>query len=161
MSANQHYIDYARQQALANEIDPDIFLKQINQESGFNPNAVSPAGAIGIAQFMPGTAAGLGVDPWDPVASLEAAARLMKSYLDRFGSYELALAAYNAGPGAVEQYGGIPPYPETQAYISRILGGISPSIPRGITATAETGHAGGLLLLAIAALVIFALVEVE
>ena len=151
------YIDIARQQALANGIDPDVFVKQINAESGFNPNAVSSAGAIGIAQFMPGTAAGLGVDPWDPEASLAAAARLMRSYLDRFGDYALALAAYNAGPGAVEQYGGVPPYAETQTYVARILGAQGTSdIPRGIAGA--DGSAIRLALVALAALVLLDLI---
>lgn len=114
-------------------IDPGIFLRMIQQESGFNPAAVSPAGARGIAQFMPGTAADLGIDPDDPEAALYAAAGLLRSHLDRFGSYSLALAAYNAGPGAVEQYGGVPPYAETQQYLSSILGSAD-AAPRGAIA---------------------------
>jgi soluble lytic murein transglycosylase-like protein len=91
-------------------------------ESNFNPNAVSPSGAQGIAQFMPATAAAYGLDdPFDPVAAIEAQARLMAELLRQFGSVELALAAYNAGPGAVSGCNCIPPYPETQAYVARIL----------------------------------------
>src|SRR5439155_19873724 len=91
---------YARQAAQRNGVDPDIFQRQIQQESGFNPSAQSPAGAQGIAQFMPATAQGMGVDPSDPYASLDGAARLMKQHLDHYGGdYSRALAAYNAGPG--------------------------------------------------------------
>ena len=91
-------------------------------ESGFNPFAVSPAGAQGIAQFMPGTAASYGLsDPFDPVAAIDAQAHLMSDLIRQLGSPELALAGYNAGPGAVEGCHCIPPYPETQAYVTRIL----------------------------------------
>lgn len=149
MSAS--YVDIARDEALRAGIDPDIFVKQIDQESGFNPNAVSPAGAIGIAQLMPGTAAGLGIDPWDPYASLTAAARLMRSYLDRFGDYALALAAYNAGPGAVERYGGVPPFAETQSYVTTILG--SAGTPQAATSAARDGAVALLFVLGLAAIV--------
>ena len=91
-------------------------------ESGFNPGAVSPAGAQGIAQFMPGTAASYGLrDPFDPVAAVDAQAHLMSDLLRQFRSVPLALAAYNAGPGAVAGCGCVPPYPETRAYVARIL----------------------------------------
>jgi soluble lytic murein transglycosylase-like protein len=97
------YVGIAQQDAIAAGIPADYFVRQINQESGFNPNAVSPAGAEGIAQFMPGTAAGLGINPWDPVQALRAAARLMASYMHNYGGdYAKALAAYNAGNGAVQ-----------------------------------------------------------
>lgn len=118
----------ARDAAIRNGIDPDIFVRQINQESGFNPNAVSPAGAQGIAQFMPGTARGLGLtNPFDPIASLNAGAKHMAAMLRNLGSYPLALAGYNAGAGAVQKYGGIPPYKETQNYVKAILGSLAPS----------------------------------
>src|SRR4051794_1149858 len=94
-----------------------------NKEANCNPFAVSPAGAQGIAQFMPGTAAGLGLrDPFDAAASIDAQAHLMHDLLGRFGSVPLALAAYNAGPGAVAACGCVPPYPETQAYVAKIVG---------------------------------------
>ncbi|GAA2735685.1 hypothetical protein GCM10009867_18590 [Pedococcus aerophilus] len=91
-------------------------------ESGFNPSAVSHAGAIGLMQIMPATARGLGVDPRNPAQAIDGAARLLASHLDRFGSTSLALAAYNAGPGAVQRYGGVPPYRETQQYVQKVIG---------------------------------------
>jgi len=103
-------------------VSPVLLAAQLMAESGFDPNAGSPAGAQGIAQFMPGTAAAYGLaDPFDPVAAIDAQAHLMSDLLRQFGSPELALAAYNAGPGAVEPCNCIPPYPETQAYVTRIL----------------------------------------
>jgi soluble lytic murein transglycosylase-like protein len=100
-----------------------LLSAQIYAESNFNPFARSPAGAEGIAQFMPGTARGLGLrDPFDPGEAIDAQAHLMRDLLRRFGSVPLALAAYNAGSGAVERHGGIPPYAETRAYVAKILG---------------------------------------
>jgi Transglycosylase SLT domain/D-alanyl-D-alanine carboxypeptidase len=100
-----------------------LLSAQIYAESNFNPFAQSPAGAQGIAQFMPGTAESMGLqNPFDPEESIDAQAHLMRDLLRRFGSVPLALAAYNAGAGAVEQYGGIPPYAETRAYVAKILG---------------------------------------
>lgn len=100
-----------------------LLAAQLYAESGFNPSAVSPAGAQGIAQFMPGTARSLGLDdPFDATKAIGAQAHLMRDLLRRFGSVPLALAAYNAGPGAVSACGCVPPYPETQAYVTRILG---------------------------------------
>lgn len=114
-------------------VSPALLAAQLMAESGFDPDAGSPAGAQGIAQFMPGTAAAYGLtNPFDPVASIDAQAHLMSDLLRQFGSPELALAAYNAGPGAVEPCNCIPPYPETQAYVTRII--------------ALLGGAGGLLM---------------
>jgi cell wall-associated NlpC family hydrolase len=90
-------------------------------ESGFQPGAVSGAGAEGLMQLMPGTAASMGVNPFDPAQAVPAAAQLLASYHQQFGSWSLALAAYNAGPGAVQQYSGVPPYPQTQAYVQGVL----------------------------------------
>jgi soluble lytic murein transglycosylase-like protein len=128
-------IDRTRQAAQSAGIDPDIFSRQINQESGFNPRAGSPAGAQGIAQFMPQTAQGLGIDPWNPDQALPAAANLMKSYLDKYGGdWSKALSAYNAGPGNVDKYGGIPPFEETQRYVNTILGGAKDLAQQGLSA---------------------------
>jgi soluble lytic murein transglycosylase-like protein len=100
-----------------------LLAAQLYVESNFNPFAVSRAGARGIAQFMPGTARTYGLlDPFDAEASIDAQAHLMRDMLRRFGSAPLALAAYNAGPGAVERCGCIPPIPETQAYVARVVG---------------------------------------
>lgn len=97
------YVAIAQQDAIAVGISPDYFARQINAESGFNPNSVSPAGAVGIAQFLPSTAAGLGINPWDPIQSLRGAARLMASYAQNYGGdYAKALAAYNGGSGTVQ-----------------------------------------------------------
>jgi hypothetical protein len=103
-------------------VSPGLLAAQLMEESGFNPRAVSPAGALGIAQFMPSTARTYGLrDPFDPIASIDAQAHLMSDLLRRFRSVPLALAAYNAGPGAVAACGCVPPYPETRAYVARIL----------------------------------------
>jgi soluble lytic murein transglycosylase-like protein len=100
-----------------------LLSAQLYAESGFNPNAGSPAGAQGIAQFMPGTAAGYGLsNPFDPKAAIDAQAHLMHDLLRRFASVPLALAAYNAGSGPVERCMCIPSIPETQAYVAKILG---------------------------------------
>jgi cell wall-associated NlpC family hydrolase len=110
-------------QAAADYGLPDALLEAMaTAESGMDPKAVSPAGAEGIMQLMPGVASRLGVDPFDPPQAIPAAASLMSGYLREFGSLKLALAAYNAGPGAVLAFGGMPPYPETQAYVTKVLG---------------------------------------
>ena len=104
-------------------VSATLLAAQLYAESGFNPFAVSPAGAQGIAQFMPGTARGMGLDdPFDPEAAIDAQAHLMRDLLRRFGAVPLALAAYNAGPAPVAACGCVPPYPETRGYVARILG---------------------------------------
>jgi cell wall-associated NlpC family hydrolase len=101
---------------------PSGMLAAVAQtESAGNSRAVSPAGAQGLMQLMPSTASGLGVNPWDPAQAVKGAAQLLGSYLHKYGSVPLALAAYNAGPGAVDQYG-VPPYTETQNYVKKIVG---------------------------------------
>jgi peptidoglycan DL-endopeptidase CwlO len=101
-------------------LSPALLAAVAQQESGFNASAVSSAGAEGLMQFMPSTAAGLGVNPLDPASSVDGAARYLSSLTQQFGSTDLALAAYNAGPGAVSRYGGIPPYAETQNYVTSV-----------------------------------------
>lgn len=116
------YVSLAREAAAKEGIPEDLFLRQIKQESNFNPNAKSSAGAYGLGQLMPGTAAELGVDASNPVDNLRGAARYLKQNYEKFGSWDLALAAYNAGSGNVQKYGGIPPFKETQQYVKKILG---------------------------------------
>jgi soluble lytic murein transglycosylase-like protein len=103
-------------------IPPDLFLRLVHQESRWNPDAVSHAGAIGLAQLMPGTAALLRVDPTNPVQNLDGGARYLRQQYEEFGTWHLALAAYNAGPGAVKKHGGIPPFRETKDYVRIIAG---------------------------------------
>lgn len=102
-------------------LSPTLLAAVAQVESGYDPNAVSPAGAQGLMQLMPGTAAGLGVDPLDPAQAIDGAAQMLSDNLSRFGSLPLALAAYNAGPDAVTRYGGVPPYPETQQYVQKVM----------------------------------------
>lgn len=103
----------------------NVLTALVKQESGFNPRAVSSAGAQGLTQLMPATARGLGVsDPFNPRQNLEGGARYLSQQLKSFGSLDKALAAYNAGPGAVQKYGGIPPYAETQGYVKNIMGSL-------------------------------------
>ncbi|MGR4065488.1 MAG: lytic transglycosylase domain-containing protein [Vulcanimicrobiaceae bacterium] len=111
--------------ARAARIQPEFLGATLLQESAYDPDAVSSAGAVGIAQFMPETAAGAGVDPRDPASAIPGAAALLSSYVRAYDGrfddpYAVALAAYNAGPGAVDRYGGVPPYPETTEYIADI-----------------------------------------
>ena len=116
------FLTMAKQAARKYGVPEDMFLRLVQQESGWNHGAVSPKGAMGLAQLMPGTAARLGVDASDPQQNLEGGARYLAMMFNRFGSWKLALAAYNAGPQAVEKYGGIPPYAETKGYVAAILG---------------------------------------
>jgi cell wall-associated NlpC family hydrolase len=115
------YVSTIEQAAAAHGIPASLLAALAYHESRFEPNAVSSAGAEGIVQFMPATAAGMGINPDDPTQALNAAAKLLGSYTTQFGSYADALAAYDAGPAAVERYGGIPPYAETQAAVPAIL----------------------------------------
>ncbi|MEM6595971.1 MAG: lytic transglycosylase domain-containing protein, partial [Pseudomonadota bacterium] len=112
----------AKSAARKHGIPEDLFLRLVQQESGFNPRARSHKGAIGLAQLMPQTARALRVDPYDPRQNLEGGARYLRQMYRKFGNWRLALAAYNAGPGAVEKYNGVPPFKETKTYVRRILG---------------------------------------
>lgn len=112
-------------------ISPSVLAAQIDAESGFNPNAVSAAGAVGIAQFLPETARENGIDPYNVNEAIDGMAKLDARYLKEFDSIADALAAYNAGPGAVSQYGGIPPYAETQNYVKKILAAAGSDITPG------------------------------
>lgn len=116
------YLDVAKAAARKHGVPEDLFLRLVQQESGWNPGAVSSKGATGLAQLMPGTAAKLGVDATNPSQNLDGGARYLRQMYDKFGSWRLALAAYNAGPGAVEEHDGIPPYEETKNYVVAILG---------------------------------------
>jgi len=121
------YAGEIAQAAQSAGVDPSLLTALVKQESGFDPNARSAAGAQGLTQLMPATAASLGVtDPLDPAQSLAGGAAYLRQQLDRFGGdVRSALAAYNAGPGAVEAAGGVPAYPETQQYVAAILGNVA------------------------------------
>jgi soluble lytic murein transglycosylase-like protein len=116
------YLEVAKAAARRHGVPEDLFLRLVQQESGWNPVAVSTKGATGLAQLMPGTADTLGVDIDDPEDNLDGGAKYLRMMFDKFGTWELALAAYNAGPGAVEEHKGIPPFAETEGYVKAILG---------------------------------------
>lgn len=116
------YMPLAESAARKYGVPEDLFKRLVQQESGWNPNARSPKGAIGLAQLMPTTARRMGVNPHNAVENLDGGARYLKQQYNRFHSWKLALAAYNAGPEAVEKYNGVPPYKETTAYVRSILG---------------------------------------
>jgi hypothetical protein len=115
------YADLFTRAGSRHGVDPALLAAVAQQESGFDASAVSPAGAQGLMQFMPATARGLGVDPFDPASAVDGAARYLADLTRQFGSTELGLAAYNAGPGTVRRHGGIPPYPETQDYVRNVM----------------------------------------
>lgn len=116
------YLEVAKAAAKKHGVPEDLYLRLVQQESGWNPVAVSTKGATGLAQLMPETAVVLGVDIDDPHENLDGGARYLRMMFDKFGTWELALAAYNAGPGAVEEHKGIPPFAETEGYVKAILG---------------------------------------
>jgi soluble lytic murein transglycosylase-like protein len=116
------YLEVAKAAAARHGVPEDLYLRLVQQESGWNPTAVSPKGAVGLAQLMPSTADHLGVDIDNPAENLDGGARYLRRMYDKFGTWRLALAAYNAGPGAVEEHDGVPPYDETTAYVLAILG---------------------------------------
>ena len=122
----QQFEALLKQAAAAANISPTLLSALVWQESRWNPQAVSPKGAMGLAQLMPGTARDLGVNPADPAANLIGGARYLRQLLDQFGgNVEKALAAYNAGPGRVRNAGGVPAIAETQAYVASIVRRIS------------------------------------
>ncbi len=117
------YLAHAKAAAARHGVPEDLFLRLVQQESGWNPGAVSPKGATGLAQLMPGTAQLLGVDATDPIENLDGGARYLRMMYDRFGDWRLALAAYNAGPEAVDKADGVPNYEETTNYVKVVYGG--------------------------------------
>jgi soluble lytic murein transglycosylase-like protein len=119
--SRQQYQAMADLVARQHQLDPLLFRALITQESAWNPRAVSVKGAIGLGQLMPATAQALGVDPYQPRQNLVGSARYLKAQLQRFGDVKLALCAYNAGPTRVAQLGRCPNFPETQAYVQRIM----------------------------------------
>ncbi|RHZ97840.1 lytic transglycosylase domain-containing protein [Cereibacter sphaeroides] len=116
------FLESAKSAARKHGVPEDLYLRLVQQESGWNPGAVSVKGATGLAQLMPGTAQLLRVNINDPHQNLEGGARYLKMMYNKFGTWQLALAAYNAGPQAVEKHSGIPPYRETQNYVKVIWG---------------------------------------
>ena len=116
------YLAMAKSAAQRHGVPTDLFLRLVQQESAWRVTAKSHKGAIGLAQLMPGTARKLGVNPHDPYENLDGGARYLKQQYRKFGSWRLALAAYNAGPAAVTKYGGVPPYKETRNYVKKIWG---------------------------------------
>ena len=119
---NHGYDSLIRREARANRLDPALVKAVIAAESNFSPQAVSRAGAQGLMQLMPKTALGLGVeDPFKAPENVSGGSKYLRQMLDRYGDLTRALAAYNAGPKAVDRYNGVPPYPETKAYVKRVL----------------------------------------
>lgn len=116
------YLQMAKDAARRHGVPEELFARLVQQESAWNPRAKSHKGAMGLAQLMPATARALGVDPWDPQQNLEGGARYLARQYKEFGSWRLALAAYNAGPQAVKKHGGVPPFRETRNYVKKIWG---------------------------------------
>lgn len=146
MAVPAEYRGLIQEAANKYQVDPNLVAAVIWQESKFNPRAQSPAGAQGLGQLMPATARGLGVtDPFDPAQNIEAATRFLAYNLERYqGNLEKAVAAYNAGPGAVDQYGGIPPYAETQRYVPAVLGQYNVYQSRGLDGPTTANPGAGV-----------------
>ncbi len=120
---NGHFLNMARDAARRHGVPEELFARLVAHESNWNPRARSDKGALGLAQLMPETARRLGVDPLDPAENLNGGAKYLARQYRAFGSWRLALAAYNAGPDAVKKYGGVPPFQETRNYVTVIWGG--------------------------------------
>lgn len=123
-SSSRDFSAFVQEASAKYSVDPALVNAIIKAESGGNPNAVSSAGAQGLMQLMPATARGLGVsNPMNPEQNIDGGVRFLKGLLNRYGGdTQLAVAAYNAGPGAVDEYDGVPPYQETQVYVERVMG---------------------------------------
>jgi soluble lytic murein transglycosylase-like protein len=131
-----------------NHVDPALIEAIIENESGYDTAATSAAGARGLMQLMPETAAGLAVsDPYDVRENVRAGTRYLRSLLDRFGNLELAIAAYNAGPGSVERYGGVPPYAQTRSYVHNVLASYRRRSQLGNLATNEGSQRSASIVL--------------
>jgi soluble lytic murein transglycosylase-like protein len=147
LPAGTPYAAEITQAATANGVDPALLAGLVKQESGFNSNAGSGAGARGLTQLMPGTASGLGVtNILDPVQNLNGGAKYLKQQLDTFGGdVTKALAAYNAGPGAVQRFGGVPPYAETQNYVRIVQANAAAYRSGSSTSSSSTASSAGAL----------------
>ncbi len=121
VDANTPYAALFNEAGQRHGVSPTLLASVAEIESGFDPAAISPVGASGLMQFMPATAAEMGVDPFEPVSAIDGAARYLARDLARFGRVDLAVAAYNAGPGAVAEHNGVPPFAETQHYVQKVL----------------------------------------
>ncbi|RWL75803.1 MAG: lytic transglycosylase domain-containing protein [Mesorhizobium sp.] len=143
-NANPEIAGLVKRVAREEGVDEDLFMSLVYQESRFNPCAKSEAGAIGLSQLMPGTAADLGVNPYNIEQNLRGGARYLKQQLKRFGgNTNLALAAYNSGHGNVQKYGGIPPFKETQGYVKRITQQWLPAFGGSNGANIPLNYGGG------------------
>lgn len=121
-SSDNRFSALIAQTAARYGVDEDLVHAVVQAESDYSPTCRSHCGAMGLMQLMPGTARSLGVgDPWDPAQNLDGGVRYLRQQLNRFKDVDLAVAAYNAGPGAVQKYDGVPPYRETQSYVKRVL----------------------------------------